>query len=308
MLKPFSALMSAACVVSALACSSTEPSQNQGAAGNSPGGMPSAGTTSTAGSSTAGSGSSGGGTGGASAGATGAAGAAGSLGGAAGAGGTSTGGMAGAGGAVGLTGKQDIMVLGSSNELITCWRALLWQKLQTAEIKNFDFVGGVTQGDDCGVTGYDKDLQAQSGQIVSTLPASKFQEWFTAHPPDIILMHFGGADLLQNMPVDGVLKAYTLMLSEARKVEPKVRLMAAQHTPQDSNGCDACDANVLKLNSDLVGWAATNTTADSPVTVVDLYTDIVPATDLSDGVHLNPAGSEKVAARFFAALKPLFKP
>jgi lysophospholipase L1-like esterase len=98
------------------------------------------------------------------------------------------------------------------------------------------------------------------------------------------------------------------MLSEARKVKPKVRLFAAQHTPQDSNGCDVCDANVLKLNADMIGWAASNGTADSPVTIVDLFTDIVPATDQSDGVHLNAAGSEKVAARFFAALKPLFKP
>ncbi len=209
---------------------------------------------------------------------------------------------------MGLTGNVDIMVLGSSNELITCWRAFLWQKLQAAEIKNFDLIGGVTQGDDCGVPGYDKDLQAQSGIIVSNLPASKFQQWFTAHPPDIILMHFGGADLLANMPVDGVLKAYSLMLSEARKVKPKVRLMAAQHTPQDSNGCAACDASVLDLNAKIVTWAAANSAPDSPVTPVDLYTDIVPATDLSDGVHLNPAGSQKVAARWFAALQPLFKP
>lgn len=84
--------------------------------------------------------------------------------------------------------------------------------------------------------------------------------------------------------------------------------MAAQHTPQDSNGCNTCDQSVLDLNAQLVTWAASNSTADSPVTVVDLYTDIVPATDLSDGVHLNPAGSQKVAERVFAALKPLFKP
>lgn len=96
------------------------------------------------------------------------------------------------------------------------------------------------------------------------------------------------------------------MNSKPPKVKPKARLLAAQHTPQD--GCDECDAKLLELNSDMVGWAATNTTADSPVTIVDLYTDIVPATDLSGGVHLNPAGSEKVAARFFAALEPLFKP
>jgi lysophospholipase L1-like esterase len=294
----------------ALACSGSEPASagtTAGSAGSS--GASAAGGT--AGAATAGSVSVGGG--GASAGsvgASGASGAGGSLGGAgaATAGASGSAGSGGSAGAIGLTGNVDIMVLGSSNELITCWRAFLWQKLQAAEIKNFDFVGGVTQGDDCGVAGYDKDLQAQSGIIVSNLPASKFQEWFTAHPPDIILMHFGGADLLNNMPVDGVLKAYSLMLTEARKVKPKVRLMAAQHTPQDSNGCTACDASVLDLNAKIVTWAAANTTADSPVTPIDLYTDIVPATDLSDGVHLNPAGSQKVAARFFAALKPLFKP
>ena len=215
---------------------------------------------------------------------------------------------AGSGGAIGLMGTQAIMVLGSSNELITCWRAFLWQALQGASIKNFDFVGGVTDGPDCKVPGYDKDLQAQSGLIISNLPASKYQEWFSAHPPDIVLMHFGGADLLQNMPVDGVLKAYSLALAEARKVKPAVRLLIAQHTPQDSNGCAACDASVLELNADIVTWAAENSTAVSPVTAIDLYTDIVPATDLSDGVHLNEAGSKKVADRWFAALKPLFQP
>ncbi len=295
-------------VTLAVACSSSEAPQAAGTAGAA-----GSGTAGSAGTNT----SPGGGAGAANGGtvsAGGVAGAAAGAGGSLGGGGAATagaGGSAGSGGsagAVGLTGNVDIMVLGSSNELITCWRAFLWQKLQAAEIKNFDFVGGVTQGDDCGVAGYDKDLQAQSGIIVSNLPASKFQEWFTAHPPDIILMHFGGADLLNNMPVDGVLKAYSLMLTEARKVKPKVRLMAAQHTPQDSNGCAACDASVLDLNAKIVTWAAANTTADSPVTPIDLYTDIVPATDLSDGVHLNPAGSQKVAARWFAALKPLFKP
>jgi hypothetical protein len=236
-------------------------------------------------------------------------------GGAAGAGGTSAtagsggaaGGVGGASGAAGtggtaaLTGNVNIMVLGSSNELITCWRAFLWQKLETAGITNFHFVGGVTSGPDCGVAGYDKDLQAQSGIIISNLPASKFQEWFTAHPPDIILMHFGGADLLNNMPIDGILKAYSLALAQARLVKSKVRLLIAQHTPQNSTG-------VPELNASIVTWAAANTTPDSPVTPIDLFTGIDPATDLSDGVHLNPTGSQKVAERWFAALKPLFKP
>jgi hypothetical protein len=216
--------------------------------------------------------------------------------------GASGSGVSGAGGSAAITGTAKIMVLGSSNELITCWRALLWQKLQTAEIKNFDFVGSVTDGPDCGVSGYDKDLQAASGTIVSNLTAAQFAGWFQAHPPDIVLAHFGGADLLANMPVDGIIKGYTLAIQQARLVSPQVRFMIAKHTPQNSGG------SVPELSAATEAWAAQNTTAASPITVVDLYTGLVTATDFSDGVHLNAAGSEKVASRWFAALQPLFKP
>ena len=214
------------------------------------------------------------------------------------------GGVAGsaAGGASAITGTAKIMVLGSSNELITCWRALLWQKLQTAQISNFDFVGSVSDGPDCGVPGYDKDLQAQSGTIVSNLTAEQFAGWFQAHPPDIVLAHFGGADLLANLPVDGIIEGYSLALEQARMVVPSVRFMIALHTPQNSG------ASVPELSAATMTWASQKTTATSPVTVVDLYTGLVTATDFSDGVHLNAAGSEKVAARWFAALEPLFKP
>lgn len=218
------------------------------------------------------------------------------------------GGAGGMGGAAPLSGTQAIMVLGSSNELITCWRAFLWQKLQAAQITNFDFVGGFTDGPDCNVAGYDKDLQAKSGIIISNLPASDYAAWFTAHKPDIILMHFGGADILQNMPIDGVMKAYGTALEQARLVNPKVRLFIAQHTPQAANTCNNCDANVQALNAAIATWAPEHNTADSPVVAVDLYTGLVTATDFSDGVHLNEAGSQKVSDRFFAVLKPLFKP
>jgi lysophospholipase L1-like esterase len=42
--------------------------------------------------------------------------------------------------------------------------------------------------------------------------------------------------------------------------------------------------------------------------VVDLFTGIVPATDQSDGTHLNDAGSQKVAGWFLEVLLPWFKP
>jgi lysophospholipase L1-like esterase len=132
------------------------------------------------------------------------------------------------------------------------------------------------------------------------LPASTYAGWFKANTPQIALMHFGGADLLANMPVDGVMMAYTTLLGELRKANPSAILLIAQHTPE---GKDA----VLTLNADIAKWATENTTAQSPVIAVDLYTGILPS-DQSDGVHLNLSGSQKVADRFFAALKPFFKP
>src|SRR5262249_2512030 len=57
-----------------------------------------------------------------------------------------------------LTGVVPIMVIGSSNETGTCWRAFLWQKLHDAGFM-FHFVGRTVTGPDCGVAGYDKEVE-----------------------------------------------------------------------------------------------------------------------------------------------------
>lgn len=221
-----------------------------------------------------------------------------------------TGGAGGASGGAGpvLTGTVPMMVLGSSNELGTCWRAFLWQKLHAAGITSFDFVGGVTSGPDCGVPDYDKDLQAKSGIIISDLKASDYAGWFQAHPPRVILMHFGGADLLSNKPIDGVMKAYELALAQARLVNPKVYLLIGEHTPQGGANCSKCSSDVMDLNARIAAWAPLQSTADSPVIAVDLFTGVDAATDTSDGTHLNESGSSKVASKWFEVLKPLFEP
>jgi len=199
-----------------------------------------------------------------------------------------------------LSGIVKMMVVGSSNELGTCWRALLWKKLHDSGITNFVFVGGQNSGPDCGVPGYDKHVQAQSGIVISNLPASTYAGWFKANQPQIILMHFGGADLLANMPVAGVMKAYSTALAQARLVNPHVILLIAQHTPEGRSA-------IVQLNAEIATWAVQNSTPESPVTAVDLYTGILPS-DLSDGVHLNMSGSQKVADRWYTPLAPLLKP
>ena len=88
-----------------------------------------------------------------------------------------------------------IMVLGSSNETGTCWRAFLWQKLRAAGIMSFDFVGRTNTGPDCGVAGYDKDLEAAPVTIITGFSANDFAVRFKANPPDMVLVHVGGADV-----------------------------------------------------------------------------------------------------------------
>jgi hypothetical protein len=200
-----------------------------------------------------------------------------------------------------LMGIVKMMVVGSSNEIGTCWRAFLWQELHLNSITNFHFVGQQMGGPNCGVMGWnDTALQAMSGIMITGIPASTYLGWFMANPPDIILMHFGGADILANKPVAGVMNAYATALDQARIVNPKVILLIARHTPEGK-------AEILTLNADIATWAPQVSTAESPVIAVDLYTGILPS-DLSDGVHLNASGSQKVADRWYAALKPFFKP
>jgi lysophospholipase L1-like esterase len=163
-------------------------------------------------------------------------------------------------------------------------------------------VGRNTTGPDCGVAGYDKDMEGHPGNIITGYTAADYDAPFKANPPDIVLVHVGGADARNGIAIPKILDAYSLAVERARMVNPKVVFFVGEHTPQQPM------TGVLELNGAIPGWAQKISTADSPVAAVDLFTGIVPATDQSDGTHLNEAGSQKVSDRFLAVLLPLFKP
>jgi hypothetical protein len=296
------------------ACSGSTPSPGTsggagttGAAGNAG----TAGAASTAGAAGSGAGTSAAGAAGSGAGTTGSAGDSGAAG---GGGTTGVGGTTGAAGSSSPDASTDsgvpivpfpsaqtvkMMVVGSSNEIGTCWRAYLWQQLHMNAITNFHFVGQQSGGPSCTVMGWnDTQVQAMSGIIITNISTNTYLSWFMANPPDVILMHFGGADLLSGMPIDGVMKSYGRALEAARMVNPKVVLLIAEHTPEGKD-------TVPMLNADIAAWAPTVSTAESPVIAVDLYTGMLPS-DFSDGVHLDQQGSMKVADRWYAKLAPFF--
>jgi acyl-CoA thioesterase-1 len=104
------------------------------------------------------------------------------------------------------------------------------------------------------------------------------------------------------------LNAYTAILTRLCANNPNVRMLVAQIPLVNWIYClsAVCDPRVRALNAAIAGWATQQSTAQSPVSPVDLFTGYNPATDTVDGVHANDSGSTKIATKWFSAVAPLF--
>ncbi|HEX6344197.1 ricin-type beta-trefoil lectin domain protein [Umezawaea sp.] len=196
-----------------------------------------------------------------------------------------------------------IMALGDS---ITgspgCWRALLWQHLQDTGLTGTDFVGTLpAQG--CGFP-HDGENEGHGGFLASRIAdENQLPGWLSATLPDVVLMHLGTNDVWNGIPATTILTAYTKLLGQMRASNPDTKLLVAQIIPMNPTGCSACAQRVVDLNSAIPGWAAANTTARSPITVVDQWTGFSTATDTYDGVHPNDGtGIRKIESRWYPPL------
>ncbi len=182
-----------------------------------------------------------------------------------------------------------------------CWRALLWQHLQTTGFTNIDMVGTqAPQG--CGVP-YDGDGEGHGGALVTAVAdQNQLPGWLAATHPDIVLMHFGTNDVWSALTPTQVLAAYSKLVDQMRASNPAMKIIVAQIIPLAPSGCADCPQRAVALNAAIPGWAAGKTTAQSPITVVDQWTGFNSAADTGDGVHPNDSGIQKMADRWYPAL------
>jgi lysophospholipase L1-like esterase len=61
------------------------------------------------------------------------------------------------------------------------------------------------------------------------------------------------------------------------------------------------NSQAADLNNAIPSWAASHNTTQSPIWVVDQYTNF-PMSDLRDGVHPNSAGDQLMESRWYPAL------
>jgi lysophospholipase L1-like esterase len=136
--------------------------------------------------------------------------------------------------------------------------------------------------------------------------SSDLARWFDTQQPDVVLMHFGTNDLWSGAAPAAILSAYSAILSKLRSRNPSVKVYVAQVIPLQPDTQKDYTALATALNSAIPGWATQNNQASSPIVVVDQFTGFNATADTSDGVHPTAAGSEKMAQKWFDALKTLF--
>lgn len=182
-----------------------------------------------------------------------------------------------------------------------CWRALLWNRLQSTGHTDVDFVGTLPpQG--CGVS-YDGDNEGHGGYLATNVANQNLLPgWLSATKPDIVLMHFGTNDVWSNIAPATILSAFTTLVNQMRASNPRMKILVAQIIPMNPSTCPDCAQRAVAFNSAIPGWAAATTTEQSPITVVDQWTGFSTSTDTYDGVHPNAAGDQKMSDKWYPPL------
>lgn len=247
-----------------------------------------------------------------------------------GTGATSTGGTGGKAGSPGTggtagttqTGPWKVMLLGDSVTESTCYPQITYQQLLAGNHTNFQFVGMETTTQSCGsgAPASVKD-EGHAGYGVTYLPQdstrsactkssgcgsyAELQTW-AAEKPDIVLMHYGTNDVWDGIATSTILSAYVAVIAEFRKQNPNVIFFVSKIIKLDPSGCGSCLTNVGALAAALTpAWASSNSTATSPLILIDHYDssfDPTNSADTSDGVHPTPAGASIMATVTVAAI------
>lgn len=123
--------------------------------------------------------------------------------------------------------KLRYMPFGDSITEIICWRALLWEKLQTTEWASVDWVGSGKTENSCKDTKYDRDNEGHSGFLAINIANNKqLVGWLQKNPADVITMHLGTNDIVQqNKAVDAIIAAFTTLVEVMRTSNPRMKII-----------------------------------------------------------------------------------
>ncbi|MDT0424322.1 MULTISPECIES: SGNH/GDSL hydrolase family protein [Streptomyces] len=171
------------------------------------------------------------------------------------------------------------------------YRIGLWRRLAEAGY-TVDFVGSLANGPaELG----DHDHEGHSGWRIDQLDA-QLDGWLAATSPRTVLLLIGTNDLNQNHDVANAPARLSALVDRIRALLPDAEIFVASVPPQTD---PTQQARVVAYNQALPGALAGK---DAGVHLVRMYEALTTA-DLADGVHLTPAGYDRMAGVWFDALR-----
>ncbi|MGC4037055.1 MAG: GDSL-type esterase/lipase family protein [Chitinophagaceae bacterium] len=221
---------------------------------------------------------------------------------------------------------KNILCLGNSitngTSKYNSYRRSLWQLLHAANY-NFDFVGSWSKhhmGGDVPDPDFDMDHDGHSGWRFDDIfhapswdsARGNIYEWLKVYKPDIVLMELGTNDVFQCRTVADMVKDLNQLITLLRAKNNDVKIFLAQIPPLGKQWAqkklcgDSTDYDnaIQNLNKAFAEFADKNTNKQSPVVLVDQYSDINTDTEMYDDIHPNEKGERIMAEKWFKAIIP----
>jgi lysophospholipase L1-like esterase len=178
------------------------------------------------------------------------------------------------------------------------YRRSLWFLLKEAGYR-VDFVGSETAFNGAvpkKLRDFDQDHEGHWGWEAGEIDAY-LATWLQDYDADIALIHAGTNDVDRGQSVESTLAELLSIVTKLRADNPEIVLLLAKIIPL--RGVDA-----TVFNNALESWTIEHHSEQSPLVVVDQFSGYDAQTDNYDKWHPNSFGEEKMAMRWFTALKP----
>jgi len=192
-----------------------------------------------------------------------------------------------------------IMAVGDSitagADFFSNYRFPLWEKLFAAGYI-VEFVGTQTSETRVGPLAHEGYGGKNTEFLAATVP-----EHFRAHPADFVLLHSGHNHTVEEHPLPAIVAATEQLIASLRAVNPRVTVLLAQVIPA---GKLPKYSYLPDLNVALASLAHRLDRPEQRVILVDQASGFQWETDtVSDKVHPNARGAEKMAEQWYRALR-----
>ena len=190
------------------------------------------------------------------------------------------------------------------------YRKKLWEQLTVAGY-NVDFVGSENRNKDNNNfedSSFDPDHEGHWGWRIDEIingrgGEGKLSDWLTGYTPDVVLIHLGSNDAIQNNSAITSEEELEQVIDILRQDNSNVTIFLSQLIPAVDGGFNS---RIQDLNNRIPGIVADKNQANSPIIFVEQSSGFNANTDTYDGVHPNDAGEAKMAQKWFDALKNYF--